>query len=385
MSDLKKYNIFIFITSFAKLLVEIFIPLILYNMSFTIKEIILFLILKYSFCLLFIPVGYFIGKKYSVSTLMILSSIIFSITYIYLSQINRNLTSLIILSILYSSYLMFYWLGRHAYGLSIIEDKKTTDNVSLYNIFTILGGLFSPFIGSYIIEKTSTLTLSTIVLVLMIISIIPLTKIKKIKLNSNTQIKHIIKSFPKTNYIFNTLDQLRYILYTVLPLWIYINIKSKYSYIGILNIITGLGSIIYIYLLSKKMDKNKKDYLSLSLLIMGIIYLLKITITSNLAYLIITITSNLAYLIITLLEGITKSSLDTITLRNTYVYQKNYCITSYIIFTEIINNIARTIFLIIFYIFNVPLKTMLLICILGIFLNVFIKYDDGKYGYSLVK
>lgn len=374
MSDLKKYNIFIFITSFAKLLVEIFIPLILYNMSFTIKEIILFLILKYSFCLFFIPVGYFIGKKYSVSTLMILSSIIFSITYIYLSQINRNLTSLIILSILYSSYLMFYWLGRHAYGLSIIEDKKTTDNVSLYNIFTILGGLFSPFIGSYIIEKTSTLTLSTIVLVLMIISIIPLTKIKKIKLNPNTQIKHIIKSFPKTNYIFNTLDQLRYILYTVLPLWIYINIKSKYSYIGILNIITGLGSIIYIYLLSKKMDKNKKDYLSLSLLIMGIIYLLKITITSN-----------LAYLIITLFEGITKSSLDTITLRNTYVYQKNYCITSYIIFTEIINNIARTLFLIIFYIFNVPLKTMLLICILGIFLNVFVKYDDGKYGYSLVK
>lgn len=374
MSDLKKYNIFIFITSFAKLLVEIFIPLILYNMSFTIKEIILFLILKYSFCLLFIPVGYFIGKKYSVSTLMILSSIIFSITYIYLSQINRNLTSLIILSILYSSYLMFYWLGRHTYGLSIIEDKKTTDNVSLYNIFTILGGLFSPFIGSYIIEKTSTLTLSTIVLVLMIISIIPLTKIKKIKLNPNTQIKHIIKSFPKTNYIFNTLDQLRYILYTVLPLWIYINIKSKYSYIGILNIITGLGSIIYIYLLSKKMDKNKKDYLSLSLLIMGIIYFLKITITSN-----------LAYLIITLFEGITKSSLDTITLRNTYVYQKNYCITSYIIFTEIINNIARTLFLIIFYIFNVPLKTMLLICILGIFLNVFVKYDDGKYGYSLVK
>ena len=374
MSDLKKYNIFIFITSFAKLLVEIFIPLILYNMSFTIKEIILFLILKYSFCLLFIPVGYFIGKKYSVSTLMILSSIIFSITYIYLSQINRNLTSLIILSILYSSYLMFYWLGRHAYGLSIIEDKKTTDNVSLYNIFTILGGLFSPFIGSYIIEKTSTLTLSTIVLVLMIISIIPLTKLKKIKLNPNTQIKHIIKSFPKTNYIFNTLDQLRYILYTVLPLWIYINIKSKYSYIGILNIITGLGSIIYIYLLSKKMDKNKKDYLSLSLLIMGIIYFLKITITSN-----------LAYLIITLFEGITKSSLDTITLRNTYVYQKNYCITSYIIFTEIINNIARTLFLIIFYIFNVPLKTMLLICILGIFLNVFVKYDDGKYGYSLVK
>lgn len=374
MSDLKKYNIFIFITSFAKLLVEIFIPLILYNMSFTIKEIILFLILKYSFCILFIPVGYFIGKKYSVSTLMILSSIIFSITYIYLSQINKNLTFLIILSILYSSYLMFYWLGRHTYGLSIIEDKKTTDNVSLYNIFTILGGLFSPFIGSYIIEKTSTLTLSTIVLVLMIISIIPLTKIKKIKLNPNTQIKHIIKSFPKTNYIFNTLDQLRYILYTVLPLWIYINIKSKYSYIGILNIITGLGSIIYIYLLSKKMDKNKKDYLSLSLLIMGIIYFLKITITSN-----------LAYLIITLFEGITKSSLDTITLRNTYVYQKNYCITSYIIFTEIINNIARTLFLIIFYIFNVPLKTMLLICILGIFLNVFVKYDDGKYGYSLVK
>lgn len=371
MSNLKKYNIFIFITSFSKLLVELFIPLILYKVGFNIKEILLFLILKYTLCILFIPICYITLKKTKLSTLMIISSILFSITYIYISIIKKNTISLVILSILYSSYLMYYWISRHIYGLSIIEKKKTTNNVSLYNIFTILGGLLSPLIGSYLIEKLNKTSLILIVLTLMLISIIPLTKIKTKELSNKLSLKNIINSFPKRNYIFNTLEQLRYIMYSTLPLWIFINVKDKYSFIGIISVITGIGSIIYIYILSKKMDKSKKDYLSISLLIMSIIYILKINIKKE--YL---------FLIITFFEGIFKSSLDTIVLRNTYAYQKNYDVTSYVIFIELINNIGRTLFLILFYITNIELKTMFYICIIGMLLNVFVKYDDGLYGYN---
>ena len=155
MSNLKKYNLFIFITSFAKLLVELFIPLILYKNNYSINDIILFLILKYTFCLVFIPIGRKIGNKFSYTKLMLISALLFGVTYIYLNYMK----SLIILSILYSSYLMFYWLGRHVYALSIIGNKKTTDNTSLYTIFTILGGLFSSYIGALIIEKFNFLVI----------------------------------------------------------------------------------------------------------------------------------------------------------------------------------------------------------------------------------
>lgn len=374
MSNLKKYNIFTFITTFAKLLIEVFIPLILYNMNFTIKDIILFLIIKHALCTIFLPITKLVIKKKSTTFLMIISSILFTLSYIYLNFLTKNLFKLLIFTTLLSMYLTFYWVGRHTYALSIIEDKKATDNVSLYTIFTILGGLFSTYIGSILIEKTSYLFLSIIVLFLMLISIIPLTKIKSKKETNEIKLITIITSFPKRNYIFTFLDQLRFVLVTIFPLYIYLNINKSYKYIGIINIVSGLGSIIYIYILKKLMDKNKRDYLSSSLLYLAITYTLKL-LTKN----------NIIFLIIVFFEGIFRSVVDLITLRNTYVYSKNYTRLNYIIFTEGINNIGRVIILTLFYITNISLKKIILICILGILINIFIKYDDGKYGYNNVK
>ena len=374
MSNLKKYNIFTFVTTFAKLLIEVFIPLILYNMNFTIKEIILFLIIKHALCTVFLPITKLVIKKKSTTFLMIISSILFTLSYIYLNFLTKNLFKLLIFTTLLSMYLTFYWVGRHTYALSIIEDKKATDNTSLYTIFTILGGLFSTYIGSILIEKTSYLFLSIIVLFLMLISIIPLTKIKSKKETNDIKLITIITSFPKRNYIFTFLDQLRFILVTIFPLYIYLNINKSYEYIGIINIVSGLGSIIYIYILKKLMDKNKSDYLSSSLLYLAITYALKL-LTKN----------NIIFLIIVFFEGIFRSVVDLITLRNTYVYSKNYTRLNYTIFTEGINNIGRVILLTLFYITNISLKKIILICILGILINIFIKYDDGKYGYNNVK
>lgn len=374
MSNLKKYNIFTFVTTFAKLLIEVFIPLILYNINFTIKEIILFLIIKHALCTIFLPITKLVIKKKSTTFLMIISSILFTLSYIYLNFLTKNLFKLLIFTTLLSMYLTFYWVGRHTYALSIIEDKKATDNVSLYTIFTILGGLFSTYIGSILIEKTSYLFLSIIVLFLMLISIIPLTKIKSKKETNEIKLINIITSFPKRNYIFTFLDQLRFVLVTIFPLYIYLNINKSYKYIGIINIVSGLGSIIYIYILKKLMDKNKSDYLSSSLLYLAITYTLKLF-TKN----------NIIFLIIVFFEGIFRSVVDLITLRNTYVYSKNYTRLNYTIFTEGINNIGRVIILTLFYITNISLKKIILICILGILINIFIKYDDGKYGYNNVK
>ena len=374
MSNLKKYNIFTFITTFAKLLIEVFIPLILYNMNFTIKEIILFLIIKHALCTIFLPITKLVIKKKSTTFLMIISSILFTLSYIYLNFLTKNLLKLLIFTTLLSMYLTFYWVGRHTYALSIIEDKKATDNVSIYTVFTILGGLFSTYIGSILIEKTSYLFLSIIVLFLMLISIIPLTKIKSKKETNEIKLITIITSFPKRNYIFTFLDQLRFVLVTIFPLYIYLNINKSYKYIGIINIVSGLGSIIYIYILKKLMDKNKRDYLSSSLLYLAITYTLKL-LTKN----------NIIFLMIVFFEGIFRSVVDLITLRNTYVYSKNYTRLNYTIFTEGINNIGRVIILTLFYITNISLKKIILICILGILINIFIKYDDGKYGYNNVK
>lgn len=371
MSDLKKYNIFITITSFSKLLVELFIPLILYDYGFTIKNIILYMIIKYTLCIIMIPITMKINKKISWSKIMILSSFFFSLTYIYLNIMTKSLLSLIILSIIFSIYLIFYWLGRHIYGLSIIEDKKTTDNVSLYTIFTVLGSIPAMYIGSLILKYFGFITLTIIVLILMLISIIPLTKINKDIKYIKPNLKPIIKTFLKRNYLFTFIEQFRYILNNIFPLYIYLYIKKEFTYIGITNLICGIGSIIYIFIISKKMDKNKKDYLSITCILLSILYIGKLNINNT----------NLFYIIV-FIEGILKVTLDTIVQRNAYVYGRNYDVNSYIEFTELLNNIFRTIILIIFYLLNLNLRNIIYIGILGIFINSFVKYDDGKYGYK---
>jgi len=224
MTNLKRFNIFVIITSFAKLLVELFIPLILYDKGFSIKEIILFHVLKYFFCTIIIPIIYKLGNIFSYSKLMILSSTFFSATYIYLNFISKSLLSLIILSIIFAIYLMLYWMGRHTYALSIIEDKKITDNVSLYSIFTILGGLPATYIGAKILNHFGFIVMTIIVLILMILSVIPLIKIKEHKTLSKTKFNEIIKTFPKENYTFTILDQFRYIANCIFPIFIYIYI-----------------------------------------------------------------------------------------------------------------------------------------------------------------
>ena len=371
MTNLKKYNIFITITTFAKLMIEVFIPLLLYNIGFQLNEILIFYLVQFFTIFLFnIPATY-IGQKITFKKLMIISSILFSITYIYINYITKNIIKLIILSILNGLYLSTYWIGRHIYGISIIKEKETTDNVSKYMIFGIIGSLPASYIGAYILEKYGYISLSIIILILSFISLFPLFKIKINQKINKIKIKQIIKNFPKQNYIFLFFDQLKFFTLLLFPLYIYINIKSELKYIALTNVIIGISSILYILYIAKKMDENKKDYLKPMLLAMFITLLIKLNINS----------SNIILFII-FIEGISKSALDTIILRNTYSYKANYNNISYILFIEQLYSLFRFIITTIYLILEVNLKTILYIGTFSLLINTFIGFKQGKSGYK---
>ena len=371
MTNLKKYNIFITITTFAKLMIEVFIPLLLYNIGFQLNEILIFYLVQFFTIFLFnIPATY-IGQKITFKKLMIISSILFSLTYLYINYMTNNIIKLVILSVLNGLYLSTYWIGRHIYGISIIKEKETTDNVSKYMIFGIIGSLPASYIGAYILEKYGYISLSIIILILSFISLFPLFKIKINQKINKIKIKQIIKNFPKQNYIFLFFDQLKFFTLLLFPLYIYINIKSELKYIALTNVIIGISSILYILFIAKKMDENKKDYLKPMLLAMFITLLIKLNINS----------SNIILFII-FIEGISKSALDTIILRNTYSYKANYNNISYILFIEQLYSLFRFIITTIYLILEVNLKTILYIGTFSLLINTFIGFKQGKSGYK---
>ena len=371
MTNLKKYNIFITITTFTKLMIEVFIPLLLFNIGFKLNEILYFYLIQFiTIFLTNIPITK-IGQKITFKKLMIISSIIFSLTYFYINYLTHNMIKLIILSILNGLYLSTYWIGRHIYGISIIKEKKTTDNVSVYMIFGIIGSLPASYIGAFIIEKYGYIVLSITILILSIISIFPLFKIKISERKNKINLKEIITTFPKQNYLFLLFDQLKFLTILLFPLYIYINIKNELKYIAITNIIIGLSSILYIIYLAKKMDKNKKDYLKPMLIIMLITLLIKLNIKSS-----------TLMLIIIFIEGISKTALDTIILRNTYSYKANYDNISYILFIEQLYSLFRIIILNIYLLTGTNLKTLLYIGTFSLLINTIIGFKQGKSGYK---
>lgn len=371
MTNLKKYNVFITMTTFTKLMIEVFIPLLLFNIGFKLNEILYFYLIQFiTIFLTNIPITK-IGQKITFKKLMIISSIIFSLTYFYINYLTHNMIKLIILSILNGLYLSTYWIGRHIYGISIIKEKKTTDNVSTYMIFGIIGSLPASYIGAFILEKYGYIVLSITILILSIISIFPLFKIKISERKNKINLKEIITTFPKQNYLFLLFDQLKFLTILLFPLYIYINIKNELKYIAITNIIIGLSSILYILYLAKKMDKNKKDYLKPMLIIMLITLLIKLNIKSS-----------TLMLIIIFIEGISKTALDTIILRNTYSYKANYDNISYILFIEQLYSLFRIIILIIYLLIGINLKTILYIGTFSLLINTIIGFKQGKSGYK---
>lgn len=370
MTKLKKYNIFITLSSFAKAMIEVFIPIIMYESGYGVKTILLFFLIKFGFIQLFLPFAAILGKKINFKNLIILSNFLFIVMNIYFNFIEFNFYELVIFSLIYASYLIFYWIGRHIYGMSIIEEKKTTEYVSSYTIFALIGTLPATYTGAVIMEKYGLTTLSIILLIISTLGVMPLSFVKETATFEKVDFKKIIKDFPLKSYFFIFLEQIKHLSIGLFPLYIFLTISKKYEYIGISNAVISIASIIYIYFLAKKMDKNKKDYISLMCILLAITWLFKLNIYST-----------SLILLIMFIEGIFTFGLETVILRNIYSFGKSYKVLSYNLFIETIRNTARIIILALFFFFVNDLKIILYIGTFSLFLASIVRLDDGKYGY----
>ena len=366
MNQYKKFNIFILMTTISKSMIELFIPIILFNKGLNFKEILFFYLLKFSF--LFIIENIIKLFKINNKTLIYLSSIVSIITYLILYLYKSSFLHLIIISFLYSLYLSSYWIYRHNIALSIIEDKKATDRSSIFMIITLIGLIPSSLLGGYVINKFDFIHLIIIVTILTFISLFFIIDIK------NEKVKKRRIKYPFKNRLFLFLEQFKFITISLFPLFAYNQISNNYFYIGLLNTLTAVSSIIYIYILAKFMDKNKKDYLNIMCTFLGITWAFKLIFLNK-----------YIFLLITLFEGVFKYALDTIILRNIYSFGKNFNQLNYNVYIENIRNLSRIVILIIFLLFNINLNIIIITSIVCLFISSFIKFDDGDAGYSKLK
>lgn len=366
MKNIKKYNIFIFISSISRNIIEVFSAVLLYKMGYNIKDILLFYFLIYFVGIFVNYVSINITKVIKPLYILIFSSIMFGITFLFLEVMTKTLDNLIIYSIIFSISSYSYHSLRHYYALQVLNNKENNKKVGNILIFNYLGIILSSYIGAYIINHYGLIITVIITIIISLISIIPIMLIKTKPYNKYVKLKDTIKKMNKRNTMFFIMEQFKVIFLSLQPLYLYIYVDHNLEYIGLFNIFLGISSTIFIYYFVRKVNQNKLFILFCTLF--SIILLFKINVINK-----------TILLIIAFLEGIGTKMYETVSLENIYNEGINKEVTSYLTIAEFIFCFMRGLICLIFYLFINDIKIMLYICIIFIFLSSFTKYKKNNY------
>ncbi|MDD4298863.1 MAG: hypothetical protein PHS98_04470 [Bacilli bacterium] len=374
MKRIKIYNLFIFLSTLARSLIDCFIPIILYNKGLEVKYIISFLLLNYSLgFILNVPLG-FIGRKITFKWLLIITSFLIGLSYYYLLMVKLDVTNLFLFTLFHVASTQAYWLSRHYYALEVLPKHNLADDAGNIVVFSTLALIPISYVGALLINNIDIEQVLIIIVFLYMISVIPLFKITEKKKDINRELittsHNIVLNIPRKSLWFMFIAQFRMVSRYLFPLFLYIYVHQNYEYIGVFNIAVSVASIFFIYFFSKRMDKEKKDYLLLSGVLFCIVYFLKLNIVDT-----------GLMLLVGLFEGIVDKMYDVAFDRNLYALGHHYDGLGYTIVMEGLQNISRVVIVMIFFFFISSLKNMLYLAGFMFIIGGLIGFDDGKGGY----
>lgn len=337
MKNVKFYNIYIFISSFTRNIIDTYSVVLLYKKGFSVNDIIGIYALIFFLGIFISTMSLKIGNKIGYKYVLIFSSIITSISF-YI--INKYLNPYIISLFLSLSQFTYHPI-KHYYGIILLNQKKQIGNTIILTYVAII-------LSSYITIKQINLKYLVII---CLISIIPSIFVK----NDKNEIISYPKNIPKNIVNFFIFDQSKIIFILLQPLYLY-TISNKISYVGIFNIIITISSILFIYFIANR--KNiEKHYRNINI-IFTIILLLKLNIKNE-----------IFLLMIAFLEGIGLKTNELVSTMNLYCV-KNFK-TGYLIISEIVFCLVRCVILCLIFILKLKLKTSLYILLVGIFILSF--------------
>lgn len=346
------YQIFLFLSTFTRGLVEVFSLVLLYQKGISLDNILWFLFFMYTFGIF---VNY-ISLKYSYKIILIISSLLYGLSFLYLSFMNTDMLSVILLALLLASGNYSYHAIRHLLALELLEDSKKSTNKIV--TITYLGVIGSSLAGIYLIEKLPFIITSIIIFVMSFLSILPILKL------NNKQVTYSRKNLTKVkidkNKIwFNILEQFKVIFLEIQPLFLYIYIDKSIYYVGIFNVIVNIASLIVVYFLAKRFSKK---YFKLICILLGLVFALKLNLKSGIILL------GLAFF-----EGIFVKLYENVSLTNLYSVGDNSN-REYLMIEEFIFFGSKSIIMLLACLCRLNIYIILYIGIIGmIFSSWFIK------------
>ena len=278
--DQKRYNIFVFLSTFARQLIELFIPVILYKSWFPFKDVVFYYFGICLFSTILSPIIFRVVRRFGYKTILVSWVVAFALLQISLANVYFSVWYLLLVAFLFSSYRRCYWMTRRFYNLKVIQDDNISVSYSFISIFNQIWSVLAAYIWAILLDFVSVEVLTVISVLLFLVSIYPISKIKLKEKNNTTKLDLLwtLKSIKFSNkYIFGSYELMNAVRFFI-PLYLVIYVKDTYQIVWILQVVTWVATIIFSYLYGKKINKDNVNYLGLSIFFLLLIYFLKVNV-----------------------------------------------------------------------------------------------------------
>lgn len=362
----KMFNRYVFLSTFARNLIELFIGTILFKAGFDLNNIIFYFLFVniFSFILAF-PCIY-IAKRHSNKILTVIGIIAFILVQIVLNYVKIKIWYLILLAFLYALYRRAYWMSRRYYTFQVIDKNNTSKDYSWVSILNQLALLFSSYVGSLLLEFISIHVITYISIMLLLVGLYCVYKMDfeyeinktKIDLVETIRVTHISSIISIGCY------ELQNVITFLLPLYIVIYVKNTYTAVGIINLLAQLATIVCVYLYGLLINKDK-NYLKLSIGFLLIFKVLQIN------------TYGILLFIITFISGLATKMYEQSFNKELLLLSKNYEFHNFNLLYECTQNIFRviTVAILLFFVNDVKVMLYVVLAIIAIPLLVNFKTE----------
>lgn len=240
-SDLRLFELSVWMQSAALSLITVFVPVILYKLGLGIRGVFGFYLLWACFEL---PISFAARKfiaRYGARTAMIVAISAQVLYAVLLFNFRPEWGMVAVMALAVAIYDSFYWIA-HLY--IFVESEHTTRlgmDVGMVNIARTVGGLIAPAIGALIYIRLDAHVLIGIAGLMMFASLIPLSRMKGLKFIPEKKpdgFKHFFSQpLERANYFFETIsaisDELEDIIWPFFIFFVYLNIRDV-AYVAIL-------------------------------------------------------------------------------------------------------------------------------------------------------
>ncbi len=173
-SNLSNLYIFHAFMSFVRSLIGIFVPVYLFSLGFSLKEIIFYGVGGSLIFILFVPISIFFINKFGFKWTLFLSIPIYLIQLYMIKLIPENYIYYHLCWFTYGCFMAFFWPTIHTEIATLTTKKNRTSQIGTLQIITVLLAAVAPLIGGFILEYSSYDILFFLCLFLLLIGILPL-------------------------------------------------------------------------------------------------------------------------------------------------------------------------------------------------------------------